>query len=330
MAVSMADISKLRTMTGAGMMDCKKALTEAEGDFEKAVEVIRKKGQAIAAKRSDRNATEGCILAAANGDYAATIALQCETDFVAKNAEFIGLAQQILDKAMELKPANIDALKEISINGSTIQQLITDKSGITGEKMELGMFEFVSGVATYAYVHPGNHLSAIVAFNQAGLDAQAYKDVAMQVAAMNPVAVDEAGVPAEVIEKEKEVAIEKTKQDQIEKAVEVALKKAGINPAHVDSEEHIESNMAKGWITAEDAAKAREIKEKVAAQKANSLPAQMIEMIVQGRIAKFYKEFTLLEQEFVKDAKMNVAEYMNGVSKGLTVTSFKRITLNEE
>lgn len=330
MAVTMADISKLRTMTGAGMMDCKKALTEAEGDFEKAVEIIRKKGQAIAAKRSDREASEGCVLAAAKDGFAAALALKCETDFVASNADFVALTQQILDKAMELKPANVNDLLNATIGNSTIQQLITDRSGITGEKMELGMYEFVSGEATYAYIHPGNRLAAVVAFNKAGVDTQVYKDVAMQVAAMAPVAVDEASVPAEVIEREKEVAIEKTKQDQVAKAVEVALKKAGINPAHVDSEEHIESNMAKGWLTADDVAKARQIKEQVAAEKAANLPAQMIENIVKGRIAKFFKESTLVEQPFVKDQKISVAQYMDGAVKGLTATAFKRITLDQE
>ncbi len=330
MAVTMADISKLRTMTGAGMMDCKKALTESEGDFEKAVEIIRKKGQAIAAKRSDREASEGCVLAAAKDGFAAALALKCETDFVASNADFIALTQQILDKAVELKPANIDELLNAKIGDSTIQQLITDRSGITGEKMELGMYEFVNGESTYAYIHPGNRLASIVAFNKSGLDVQVYKDVAMQVAAMAPVAVDEASVPAEVIEREKEVAIEKTKQDQVAKAVEVALKKAGINPAHVDSEDHIESNMAKGWLTAEDAAKARQIKEQVAAEKSANLPAQMIENIVKGRIAKFFKESTLLEQPFVKDQKISVSQYLESVAKGLTATSFKRVTLNQE
>ncbi len=330
MAVTMADISKLRTMTGAGMMDCKKALTESEGDFEKAVEIIRKKGQAIAAKRSDREASEGCVLAAAKDGFAAALALKCETDFVASNADFIALTQQILDKAVELKPANIDELLNAKIGDSTIQQLITDRSGITGEKMELGMYEFVNGESTYAYIHPGNRLASIVAFNKSGLDVQVYKDVAMQVAAMAPVAVDEASVPAEVIEREKEVAIEKTKQDQVAKAVEVALKKAGINPAHVDSEDHIESNMAKGWLTAEDAAKARQIKEQVTAEKSANLPAQMIENIVKGRIAKFFKESTLLEQPFVKDQKISVSQYLESVAKGLTATSFKRVTLNQE
>ena len=330
MAVSLADISKLRTMTGAGMMDCKKALTEAEGDFDKAVELIRKRGQAIAAKRSDREAAQGCVLAAAKDGFAAIVALKCETDFVAKNADFVALTQQILDKAMEVKPASLEALTSTTIGNSTIQQLITDRSGVTGEKMELGMYEFVNGTATWAYIHPGNMLASIVAFNQAGLDIQAYKDVAMQVAAMNPASVDESGVPAELVAKEREIATEKTKSDLIQKQVEGALSKAGINPAHVDSDSHIESNLEKGWITAEQAEKAREIKKTVAEQAAANLKEQMINNIVNGRIAKFYKEVTLLNQLFIKDQKITVAQYMNSVAKGFTATDLKRVTLNEE
>jgi elongation factor Ts len=330
MAVSLADISKLRTMTGADMMDCKKALTEAEGNFDKAVELIRKRGQAIAAKRSDREAAQGCVLAAAKDGFAAIVALKCETDFVAKNADFVALTQQILDKAMEAKPASLEALTALNIGGSTIQQLITDRSGVTGEKMELGMYEFVNGPAVWAYIHPGNMLASIVAFNETGLDNQVYKDVAMQVAAMNPISVSEKDVPADYVAKEREIATEKTKAELIQKQVEAALTKAGINPAHVDSEAHIESNTEKGWITAEQAAKAREIKVTVAEQAAGNLKQQMIDGIVNGRIQKIYKEQTLLNQAFIKEAKINVAQYMASVSKGLTATAFKRVTLNEE
>lgn len=330
MAVTIADIQKLRTMTGAGMMDCKKALAEAEGNFDKAVELIRKKGQAIAAKRSDREASEGCVLAAAKDGFAAIVALKCETDFVAKNADFITLTEQILNKAMEEKPASLDELSNASINGSTVQQLITDRSGVTGEKMELGGYEFVKGTTTLAYIHPGNKLASIVAFNEAGLDIQVYKDIAMQVAAMNPIAIDEKGVPAEYVAKEREIATEKTKAELVQKQVDNALSKAGINPAHVDSDAHIESNMEKGWITAEQAAKAREIKATIGESAAAALKPQMIEGIVNGRIQKIYKEQTLLNQAFIKDAKMNVAQYMASVSKSLTATDFKRFTLNEE
>ncbi|MCQ2210824.1 MAG: translation elongation factor Ts [Paludibacteraceae bacterium] len=330
MAVSMADISKLRTMTGAGMMDCKKALTEAEGNFDKAVELIRKRGQAIAAKRSDRDAAQGCVLAAANGDFAAIVALKCETDFVAKNADFIALTKQILDKAMEVKPASLEDLNSLMIGNSTIQQLITDRSGVTGEKMELGAYEFVNGAATVAYVHPGNMLATVSAFNEAGIDNQVYKDIAMQVAAMNPIAVDEAGVPADYVAKEREIAVEKTKAELVQKQVDNALSKAGINPSHVDSDAHIESNMEKGWITAEQAAKAREIKETVGAQALANLKQPMIDGIVNGRIQKIYKEQTLLNQAFVKEPKMTVAQYLASASKSMTCTSFKRFTLNQE
>ena len=330
MAVSMADISKLRTMTGAGMMDCKKALTEANGDFDKAVELIRKRGQAIAAKRSDRDAAEGCVLAAANGDFAAIVAVKCETDFVAKNADFIALTQQILDAAMNAKPVSLDELTNLNINGSTVAQLITDRSGVTGEKMELGAYEFVKGPATLAYIHPGNKLASIVSFNEAGADVQVYKNIAMQVAAMNPIAVDEKGVSAEFIAKEREIATDKTKAELVNKQVDNALSKAGINPAHVDSEAHIESNVEKGWITAEQAAKAREIRATVSETAAANLKPQMIEGIVNGRIQKIYKEQTLMNQAFIMDEKINVAAYLTSVSKTLLPTSFKRFTLNQE
>ena len=256
MAVTMADISKLRQMTGAGMMDCKKALTEANNDIDAAIEILRKKGQAVAAKREDRNASEGCVIAASTGDYAAVVALNCETDFVGKNEGFVNLTKSILAAAVEAKAKSIDEVKALEINGQKIADLIVEESGKTGEKMELGAFEYVEAPATIAYNHFGNKLATLVAFNKAGLDEQVYKNVAMQVAAMNPLAVDECDVAEEVKEKEIAVAIEKTKAEQVQKAVEAALKKAGINPAHVDSEDHMESNKAKGWITEEDVVKA--------------------------------------------------------------------------
>lgn len=329
MAVTMAEIQKLRTMTGAGMMDCKNALTESNGDIEKAIELIRKRGQAIAAKRSDREASEGCVLAAAGDDFAAVVALKCETDFVAQNAEFIALTKQILDKAMETKVETAEALLATQIDGRTLQELITDKSGVTGEKMELGYYETVKGESVTSYIHPGNKLATVVAFNEAA-DAAIMKDVAMQIAAMSPIAVDEAGVSEEFIANERSVATEKTKAEQIKKKVENALSKAGINPAHVDSEAHIESNMSKGWITAEDAAKAREIIASESVAAAANLNEKMIENIVNGRIQKIFKEQTLLNQAFIKDAKMSVAQYLASASKTLTVSAFKRVTLNQE
>ena len=267
MAVSMADITKLRKMTGAGMMDCKNALNDAEGDFDKAMEIIRKKGQAVAAKRSDRETSEGCVLAKSTGDYAAMIALKCETDFVAKNADFVALTQAILDAAVENKCKTIDEIKALPMGNVTIGEAIVERSGVTGEKTELDGYFFVSGACTAVYNHMNkNQLCTMVAFNKP-CDQQVAHEICMQIAAMNPIAIDEA--------------------------------KAGINPAHVDSEEHMESNMAKGWITAEDIAKAKEIKATVSAEKAANLPQAMIENIAKGRLGKFLKEVCLLNQEFV-------------------------------
>ena len=253
----MAEITKLRHLTSAGLMDCKKALAETDGDIEKAVEILRKKGQAVAAKREDRQAAEGCVLAKSEGNFAAIVALNCETDFVAKNAGFVELTQKILDAAVANRVKSVDELKALQLNGLTIADLVTEESGKTGEKTEISAYEWLEGPSTTSYNHLGNKLSTIVAFNLEGVDYQVGRDVAMQVASMNPVAVDQASVPAEVVESEKAVAIEKTKQEQVKKAVENALKKAGINPNLVDSEDHIESNIAKGWLTAEEADKDR-------------------------------------------------------------------------
>ena len=194
MAVTMAEISKLRKLTGAGMMDCKNALTETNGDIEAAKEIIRKKGQAVAAKREDREASEGCVLAAAKGDFAAIVALKCETDFVAKNDSFVALTKSIL-------------------NGTPVANLIVDEIGKTGEKMELGYYEAISAPYTTAYIHPGNKLATIVGFNLADTDYQVAHDVAMQAAAMSPIAVSRDEVPADVVEKELEIAKDKARQE---------------------------------------------------------------------------------------------------------------------
>lgn len=209
----MADISKLRTMTGAGMMDCKNALTEAAGDMDKAIELIRKRGQAIAAKRSDREASEGCVLAGSNGDFAAIVALKCETDFVAKNADFIALTQQILDAALASKPANLDALLALTIDGRTIGDLITDRSGITGEKMEIGFYETVQDASVVEYIHFGNKLATIVSFAEPNVDKQVARDIAMQAAAMNPIALNKESVPAHIVEQELEIGRDKARQE---------------------------------------------------------------------------------------------------------------------
>ena len=213
MAVTMADITKLRKMTGAGMMDCKNALNEANGDFDGAMEIIRKRGQAIAAKREDREASEGCVLAATKGDFAAIVALKCETDFVAQNKDFVALTQSILDAALENKPADLEALKALTIDGRSIADLIVDRSGVTGEKMELGFYEFVQAPSTIFYIHPGNKLATIVGFNLPEVEYQVARDVAMQVAAMNPISVSRDEVPADVVAKELEIAKDKARQE---------------------------------------------------------------------------------------------------------------------
>lgn len=325
----MADITKLRHLTSAGLMDCKKALAETDGDIEKAVEILRKKGQAIAAKREDREAAEGCVLAKNDGTFAAIVALKCETDFVAKNEGFVNLTKSILAAAVEAKAKSIDEVKELELNGQKIADLIVQESGKTGEKMELGAYECVEAPATIAYNHFGNKLATLVAFNKTGINEQVYKNVAMQVAAMNPLAVDECDVAEEVKEKEIAVAIEKTKAEQVQKAVDAALKKAGINPAHVDTEDHMESNKAKGWITEEDVVKAKEIIATVSAEKAANLPEAMIQNIAKGRLGKFLKEVCLLNQEDVtSDDKKSVRETLKSIDPELSVVAFKRVNLN--
>ena len=230
MAVTMADIQHLRKMTGAGMMDCKNALNEADGDFDKAVEIIRKKGQAVAAKREDREASEGCVLAKTESGHAAVLALQCETDFVEKNADFIALTEKILDVAMSEKPETLEALLALPLENGTVSELITDRIGATGEKMELGYYEYISAPSVVAYIHPGNKLGTIVGFNKENVDADVAKDVAMQAAAMEPKYVFKTDVPEEEIAREREVlkeqAINEGKPADIaEKMVEGRIQK---------------------------------------------------------------------------------------------------------
>lgn len=326
----MAEITKLRHLTSAGLMDCKKALAETNGDIEAAVEILRKKGQAVAAKREDRVAAEGCVLAKNEGNFAAIVALQCETDFVAKNAGFVELTKKLLDLAVANRCKSLDELKAVKVDGLTVADLVIEEGGKTGEKTELGAYEYIEAPSTTSYNHLGNKLATIVGFNQEGVDYQVGRDVAMQVASMNPVAVNRESVPQATIDGELNVAIEKTKEEQVRKAVEAALKKAGINPAHVDSEAHMESNMAKGWISAEDVERARKIIAETSAAKAANLPEQMIQNIAQGRLNKFFKENCLMEQEFIKDGNLTIGKYLEESAKGLTVVSFKRINLSED
>lgn len=212
MAVTMAEISKLRTMTGAGIMDCKKALIEAEEDFEKAIEIIRIKGKAVAAKRSEREASEGCVLAGVNNGFAAVLALKCETDFVAKNADFMALTQSILDVALKEQPASLEELKNLTIDGRTIKDIVVDRTGIIGEKIELDFYEHVKDAFAISYIHMGNKLATIVSFNKE-TEYQVARDIAMQAAAMNPVSLDRTSVPESVIETELEVGRNKAREE---------------------------------------------------------------------------------------------------------------------
>jgi len=267
----MADITHLRKMTGAGMMDCKNALNEAEGNFDKAIEIIRKKGQAVAAKREDREASEGCVLAATEGSFAAIIAIKCETDFVAKGPDFIALTKNILNAALSNRPADSQTLLATLIDGRPVSDWITDRIGVTGEKMELGAYEYLSAPTTVAYIHPGNKLATIAGFNQQNVENQVAKDIAMQVAAMNPVSVDEKSVPPTVLETEKKIAREK--------AIE------------------------------------------------QGKPEALLDRIAEGALTRFYKDYTLLMQDYIKDTKITVNDYLKKQDKNLTVTDFKRVNL---
>ena len=331
MAVSIEDIKKLRTMTGAGLGDVKKALTEAEGDFDKAKELLRERGLAIAAKRSDRETSNGCVLVKNVNGFAAMIALKCETDFVANGADFIQLTSDILDAAIAAKAQTLDEVKALKLGESDVQAAVTQRSGITGEKMELDGYNVLEGENIEVYDHMNKHtLCTMVQLNKA--NAEVGHKVAMQVAAMKPIALDEESVPESVKEEEYKVAVEKTKEEQIEKAVEVAVKKAGLNPNHFDSEDHIESNQGKGWITAEDVAKFREIKATVSAEKAANLNENMIQNIAKGRVGKFLKESCLVAQEFQfgDGNKESVADYLKKQDKELKIVAYKRFTLSAE
>jgi elongation factor Ts len=312
------------------MMDVKKALEEANGDFEVAKDLLRKRGQAIAAKRSDREASEGCVLAKVKDGFGAIVGVKCETDFVAKNEDFVGMVKLILDAALDNKVRTQEELANLKIGNFTVSEIITERSGVTGEKMELADYACLEASVVDAYNHLGNKLSSLVAA-QEGADKETVHGISMQVAAMSPIALDADHVAEDVKKHELEVAVEKTKQDEINKAIENEIRKAGINPAHVDSDDHIESNQAKGWITAEQAATAREIKARVAEEAKANLEkmAKKIEMIAQGRLGKFLKENTLVEQAYImSESKELVKDILK--AKGVEIKDFRRITLSAE
>ncbi|WP_186758464.1 translation elongation factor Ts [Echinicola salinicaeni] len=275
MAITAQEVNKLRQSTGAGMMDCKKALTEAEGDFEKAVDILRKKGQKVSASRADRETKEGVVVTSVSADKSqgVLITLTCETDFVAKNEEFVAFANAILDLAVEKGAANKEEILALPYENITVGEKIIEMTGKIGEKIEISNFEVVKGEAVVPYIHSNGKLGVLVALNNvSGADVEeAGKDVAMQIAAMNPVAVDKDGVDASVVERE--IAVGK------------------------------EQALAEGK------------------------PEAMIEKIAMGKLNKFYKENTLLSQAFVKDSSKNISQYLDSVSKGLTVVDFKRIVI---
>ncbi|MCQ2153098.1 MAG: translation elongation factor Ts [Bacteroidales bacterium] len=331
MAITAADVMKLRKMTSAGMMDCKHALEEAGGDFDKAVGIIREKGKLVAAKRADRETSEGAVKARISGNKAILVCLGCETDFVSRNADFQNLADAIADAAIASCPADLEGLKACKMaDGFTVEEAVEAQTGKTGEKHVLAYYAYVEAPFVAQYVHTLNgKLGALVGFSKE-VPADIAKGVVMQVASMNPVAISAEQCPKEVVEEELKVAVEKTREELVRKAVDAALSKAGINPAHVDSEDHIESNTAKGWITPEQAAQAREIIRTVGEQKAATLPEQMVQNIANGRLQKFFKEQTLEAQEYqMADNHISVKEAIAAADKEAKVLVFKRFSLND-
>ncbi len=275
MAITAQEVNKLRQMTGAGMMDCKKALTESEGDFEKAVDILRKKGQKVSASRADRETKEGVAVTkvSENGARGVLLTLTCETDFVAKNDGFVTFANELLDLAVEKGASSVEELYALPFKNLTVAEKIVEMTGKIGEKIEVSHFEIIEAETVVPYIHSNGKLGVLVGLtNTSGTDVEeAGKDVAMQIAAMNPVAVDKDGVDSSVVEREIEVGKEQAR--------------------------------------------------------AEGKPEEMLEKIALGKLNKFYKENTLLSQSFVKDNNKTIAQYLDGVSKGLTVSAFKRVSI---
>lgn len=273
--ISAKDVNRLRQATGAGMMDCKKALVESEGDFDKAIEILRIKGQKVSAKRADRDASEGAVFVATNeaGTEASLIQLNCETDFVARNEDFQNLGTSIVTLAQAEKPADIAALLALPLNGSTVGETLTEAVGRIGEKLEIGSCEMISGDSVVTYIHPGARIGVAVAFGKPEGDVEATgKDIAMQIAAMNPVAVDEAGVDPAIVAKEREIGLEVARSE--------------------------------------------------------GKPEKILDKIADGKVKKFLKENTLVNQDFVKDTSKSVAQYItDSLGKEASVVDFKRIQL---
>ena len=273
MVISTADVVKLRKATGAGMMDCKNALTDAEGNFDRAIEIIREKGKLIASKRADRESSEGVVLAKVSEDknFGAVLSLNCETDFVAKNENFISLTEKFLNLAIANKCNTLEEVKALIVDGRTIGEQVLEQTGIIGEKIELPYYECISAENVTPYIHPGNKLATLVGFSKA-IEYQAGRDVAMQIAAMNPVAIDNGDVAPEIVNQELKIAKEKFRLE--------------------------------------------------------GKPEAMLDKIAQGALNKFFKDSTLLNQDFVKDNKITIRQYLSGVDKDVKVTAFLRFTLN--
>ncbi len=272
--ISASDVNKLRQQTGAGMMDCKKALMEANGDFEAAIDYLRKKGAKVAASRQDRESNEGVVIAktSADGKHGIIVEVNCETDFVAKNADFIAFANSVAELAVSSTPASLEELNGADLNGAPVSQHVIDQTGKIGEKIGVSKYEVVSGEKVIAYIHGNYRLGVLVALSADVAEAdETGKDVAMQIAAMNPVAIDKGDVDSRTIERELEIA-----KEQI---------------------------------------------------RAEGKPESMVEKIAAGKLNKFYKDSTLLNQEFVKDSSKTVSQFLDSVAKGLTVTAFKRVQL---
>lgn len=332
MAVTIEDIKKLRAMTGAGMKDCKKALAEANGDIDKAVELVRERGLAIAAKRSDRaiqwlRTREERQWLRGYDRSEVRDRLRCQW------CRLYRAHAGDPDLAIAAKAHTLDEVKELKTkDGITVAEAVTRRSGVVGEKMELDGYNVLEGANISVYDHMRKHtLATMVQLSDAN-DEAGYK-VAMQVAAMKPVALDEASVPQSVKDEELRIAIEKTKEEQVERQINGALKKAGINPNLVDSDDHIASNVAKGWLSQEDADKAQQIRKEVAETAAANLKEQMIQNIAKGRMAKFFKENCLVDQEFQfgdEGAKESVAQWLDKQQKGLKVVAFKRFSLSAD
>ena len=340
MVITAGMVKELREMTGAGMMDCKKALSETNGDMDAAVEFLRKNGQAKAEKKAGRIAAEGIVKTVVKDNKAAIVEVNSETDFVAKNDEFQGFVETVVNQIVDSEAADMDAFMAeawAADTTKTVKDALVEKIAVIGENLNIRRFEKVAADngCVVSYIHGGGRIGVLVVADTDVVndDIKAcLKNVAMQVAAMRPVALDESSVSEETKKSELEVAVAKTKEELVEKAVNAALKKAGINPAHVDSEEHIESNTKKGWLTPEQAEEARNIKKTVGEEKAATLNPTMIQNIANGRLAKFFKENCLVDQEFQfgDGDKQTVAQYLASQSKDLKIVAYQRFTLAAE